>query len=55
MTHELEAIVLEDQVSESKLEGALRTQGMISMKQDGIMKVLQGLVSIEEVLKSVEV
>jgi type IV pilus assembly protein PilB len=54
MTPELEAIVLEDQVSESKLENALAAQGMISMKQDGIMKVLQGLVSMEEVLNSVE-
>ena len=53
MTSELEAIVLE-QISETKLAEELSRQGMITMKQDGIMKVLQGLVSFEEVLHTVE-
>ena len=53
MTPELEQIVLE-KVTESALEAALVKQGMITMKQDGIMKVLTGMCSLEEVLRTVE-
>ncbi len=53
MTHELEKIVLESP-SEAKIEAETKRQGMIKMKQDGIMKALAGLVPIEEVLRVVE-
>ncbi len=53
MTPELEEIVLE-RVSDAKLQAALEGQGMITMKQDGIMKVLKGLISLEEVLRVTE-
>lgn len=36
-------------VSSSELEKQARIEGMISMKQDGIMKALNGITSIEEV------
>lgn len=36
--------------SESKFRGIARKQGMISMRQDGILKALEGLVSFEAVL-----
>jgi type IV pilus assembly protein PilB len=53
MTKELEKIILESMTEVNILEEANR-QGMISMKQDGIIKALQGIVGIEEVLKTVE-
>ncbi|MBI4119937.1 MAG: Flp pilus assembly complex ATPase component TadA [Parcubacteria group bacterium] len=53
MTKELEKM-LEGKVSEATLAEEAARQGMITMKQDGIMKALLGLVSIEEVLRAVE-
>jgi type IV pilus assembly protein PilB len=53
MTKELEKIILESMTEVNILKEANR-QGMISMKQDGIIKALQGVVGIEEVLKTVE-
>lgn len=48
-----EAILIDP--SEQKIEDEATRQGMITMKQDGIVKALKGLVSFEEVLKVVEV
>ncbi len=53
MTKELQKL-LEGKVSEAALAAEAARQGMITMKQDGIMKALLGLVSIEEVLRAVE-
>lgn len=50
MTPELEAIIGE-QPSENRIFEEAKRQGMITMRQDGIVKALQGLVSIEEVLR----
>jgi len=50
MTKELEDIILKD-TSELHILNEARRQGMITMRQDGILKVLQGLTTIEEVLK----
>ncbi len=51
MTDEMAAMVLED-----KGEGVIRNQaykqGMVTMRQDGIMKALEGLTSVEVVLKA---
>jgi len=52
-TKQLEEIVLGD-LSEAKLQEEARRQGMITLKQDGILKVLEGIVSLDEVLKVVE-
>lgn len=49
MTPELEKIVLGD-LSEAALHQEFLRQGMISMFQDGILKVLRGVVSLEELL-----
>ena len=53
MTPELGEIVLNN-LSESVLKAEGRRQGLITMRQDGIMKVLRGVTSIEEVLKATE-
>lgn len=49
MTDELERIVLTD-ISEAKLRAEAKRQGMITMFQDGIIKVLRGVTSMEELL-----
>ena len=53
MTKELEKIVLET-LSEGEILKEANRQGMITMKQDGLLKVLQGIISLEEVLRAVE-
>jgi len=51
MTPELKRIVIEG-ISEEKILKEAERQEMITMKQDGIMKVLQGFISLEEVLQT---
>ncbi len=54
MTKELSQVLSEKNFSENDiLKEALR-QGMISLRQDGVIKALQGLVSIEDVLSETE-
>ena len=50
MTDEFEKIIL-GTLSEAAMREEARRQGMITMFQDGILKVLNGLVSIEELLE----
>ena len=50
MSDELEKIILGD-ISESALRAEAKRQGMITMFQDGILKVLKGVVSLEELLE----
>ncbi len=51
MTPELKRIVIEG-LSEEKIMREAQRQGMVTMKQDGIIKVLEGTVSLQEVLQS---
>lgn len=53
MNDEVEKIIL-TKISEADLRTAAKKQGMITMYQDGIMKVLQGLTSLEEILQASE-
>jgi len=53
MTDELEKIII-DNPQESILEKAAHDQGMITLRQDGILKALEGKISIEEVLRVTE-
>lgn len=50
MTDELEKIIL-GTISESAMREEAKRQGMITMFQDGVLKVLQGIVSLEELLE----
>ncbi len=50
MTPKLEELILK-KPSEEEIAEEARNQGMITMKQDGIMKVLKGDTSLEEVLR----
>lgn len=50
MTPELEKIILSG-TSETKLIEEARRQGMITMRQDGILKVMKGVIGLEELLE----
>jgi len=50
MTRELENIISSG-VSEGKMKDEGLRQGMVSLRQDGVMKALDGIISIEEVLR----
>ncbi|RJQ37530.1 type II/IV secretion system protein [Candidatus Parcubacteria bacterium] len=52
MTPELEKIILTG-ISETKIQAEARRQGMATMRQDGIQKVLQGAIGIRELLEVV--
>lgn len=53
MTDQLEKIIGEHP-SEVEILKEAKRQGMITMKQDGVIKALRGIVSLEEVLQAVE-
>lgn len=54
MTSQLGDLIAGPDFNENKILAEARRQGMISLRQDGIMKALQGLVNIEEVLRETE-
>ncbi len=53
MTDELEQIILLNP-SEQQIAKEAKRQGMVTMRQDGIVKVLDGLTTIEEVLRATD-
>ncbi len=53
MTPELEAIISAG-INEAKILEEARRQGMVSLRQDGILKALEGKVSIEDVIRETE-
>lgn len=50
MTRELETIINSSPV-EGKIRDEAKRQGMLTMRQDGIMKALDGIVAMEEVIR----
>ncbi|OGY63094.1 MAG: hypothetical protein A2745_01600 [Candidatus Harrisonbacteria bacterium RIFCSPHIGHO2_01_FULL_44_13] len=53
MTPELAEIIAAG-INEAKILAEAKRQGMISLRQDGVVKALDGLVSVEEVLRETE-
>ncbi|MBZ9569590.1 type II/IV secretion system protein [Patescibacteria group bacterium] len=53
MTDSLSELIFKEP-SEVKIAEEAKNQGMVTMKQDGILKVLDGITSIEEVLRVAE-
>ncbi|GAI27823.1 unnamed protein product, partial [marine sediment metagenome] len=53
MTDELSQIIVRIPTRVKILEEA-RRQGMISMKEDGVLKVLEGITSVEEIIRVIE-
>ena len=50
MTPELE-VIINVQPTENKILEEAHRQGMVTLRQDGILKALEGLVSIEEIIR----
>jgi len=53
MTPELEKIIIEDP-SESKIILEAKRQGMVTMRQDAVLKAIQGMISLEEIFRITE-
>ena len=53
MTEQLAEVAIKEP-SEKRIQEEAKRQGMITMKQDGILKVLEGTTSLEEVLRVAE-
>lgn len=53
MTPLLEELIMKDP-NETKIAEEAKRQGMVTMRQDGVLKALEGLVSLEEILQEVE-
>lgn len=51
MTHELADIISSPERTSARILAEAKRQGMITMREDGIMKSLDGLVALEEVLR----
>jgi len=51
MNAEIEKMLVENKVSEYEMQRAAIENGMLSMAQDGILKALDGITTVEEVLK----
>ena len=54
MTPELSELIGKRDFSENKLIEEAKRQGMITLRQDGILKALEGLVNMEDVLRETE-
>lgn len=53
MNKEIEQVILSNEVSEYKIRELAVNQGMINLSQDGLLKAIKGLTSVEEVFRMV--
>ena len=54
MTKSLGDIIVSEHPTDAKILNEAKNQGMITMKQDGMLKALQGFTSVEEILRATE-
>ncbi len=54
MRPEIEQIILSNEVSEYKIREIAKRNGMVTMVQDGLLKAIKGITSVEEVFRVVE-
>ena len=54
MNKEVEKVILSKNVSEYEMEEVAKKQGMISMVQDGLLKAIDGITTVEEVFRVTE-
>jgi type II secretory ATPase GspE/PulE/Tfp pilus assembly ATPase PilB-like protein len=54
MNKEIEKLILSEQISEYVIQDIAVKNGMITMAQDGILKALDGITTIEEVFRVTE-
>ena len=55
MTKEVENLILTGNVSEYQMQDVAVKQGMVTMAQDGLLKAIEGVTSVEEVLRVAEI
>jgi type IV pilus assembly protein PilB len=55
MSKEIEKIILSGNVSEYQMAALATTQGMVTMIQDGLLKALDGITSVEEVMRVADI
>jgi len=51
MTPEIEKLILAGQVSEFQIQELAITKGMVTMMQDGLLKALEGITTVEDVFR----
>lgn len=54
MSKEIEAEILSGKISEYRVQELAMQQGMVSMLQDGLLKAMDGITSVDEVLEAAE-
>lgn len=54
MSEEIEKVILSEKISEYEMQNIAVKQGMVTMVQDGILKALKGVTTIDEVFRVVE-
>jgi len=54
MNKEVEQVILSNEVSEYKIKEIIKKNGMMTMTEDGLLKVIKGVTSLEEVFRVVE-
>lgn len=54
MNPEIEQLILNNKVSEYEIEKIAISKGMVTMVQDGVLKALDGITSLEEVFRVIE-
>ena len=54
ITPEIQQMILSSQISEYDLEKKAVGEGMATMVQDGVLKALDGLTSLEEVFRVID-
>ncbi|HYE59642.1 MAG TPA: GspE/PulE family protein [Candidatus Kapabacteria bacterium] len=54
MTPEIEQLILSGQISEFDIERLAIESGMVTMVQDGVLKAMSGLTSVDEVFRVIE-
>jgi len=54
MSPEIEKVILSGQVSEYQMRDLAKTQGMVAMVQDGLLKALDGITTVDEVFRVAE-
>jgi len=54
MTKEIEQAILSDQISEYTIQELAVKGGMVTMVQDGLLKALEKITSVEEVFRVIE-
>ncbi|MBT7008691.1 MAG: hypothetical protein HN964_04835, partial [Candidatus Jacksonbacteria bacterium] len=51
---DVEAVINSADLSEATMKAVAKKQGMVTMVQDGILKALEGITSVEEVFRVTE-